>query len=77
MKLIKKGWLLATGVITSGLGFLGLGLCCLPVVGGITSLLGISVLFFHQVSQWLLGFGLLLLLFGLIILLRRQKGCCK
>lgn len=77
MKSIKKGWLIVTGGFASGLGFLGLGACCVPAVGAAASLMGVSVLFFHQVSQWLIGLGLILLLFGLIIMLRRKRGCCK
>jgi hypothetical protein len=77
MKWIKKGWIIFTGGIASGLGFIGLGACCIPAVGGIASVLGVSVLFFHQISQWLIGIGLALLFLGILIFLQKNKSCCK
>ncbi len=77
MNWIKKRWMMFTGGITGGLGFLGLGVCCIPAVGGLTSVLGVSVLFFHQLSQWLIGIGLVLLCLGILIVLKKNKRCCK
>jgi len=70
-------WLLVSGGIVTGLGLLGLGACCLPIAGGIASVLGLSALYFHQASQWLIVLGIVLIIIGLILLLKKKKKCCK
>ena len=77
MKWLSKTGIVVSGGITALLGFLGLGACCLPIMGSLAALLGVSVLFFHQVSQWFIGLGLFLIFIGIIAFLRLKKDCCK
>ena len=73
MKWVSKTKIIASGSITALLGFLGLGACCLPIASAVASFLGVSVLFFHYVSQWVIGLGLLLFFILIIIFQIRHQ----
>ena len=58
---MKKG-LLGSGFIASILGALGLAACCIPFVTAGLAGVGISILFFHRISQYFLYAGIALIL---------------
>jgi len=72
-----KKWALKTGVAASLLGALGVVACCIPLIGGVFTAIGISILFLHKVSVYFIGLGILLIILGVYFSTKRKKECKK
>lgn len=72
-----KKWILKSGILTSILGAIGVAVCCIPFVAGFFAAVGISVLFLHKVSVYFVILGIILIVIGLYLGIKRSKECKK
>ena len=70
-----KKYTFGTGVVASIVGLLGIVACCVPIIGGVFTALGISVLFLHKASIYFVIVGIGLIAVGIYFSFRKKK--CK
>ena len=71
----KSKKIIALGVFSTFLGVLGYVACCLPLLGGIFSVLGVSLLFAHQISVIFVVLGIAFLIIGIFLIFKSRQSC--
>ncbi len=67
-----KKWAIKSGLLASILGAIGITACCIPIIGGFFTAIGVSILFLHKVSVYFVILGIVLIALGIYFALKKK-----